>query len=237
MFDISGLEDNKQKIQKDLKELTPVLASIQVVDQDSLDQATEYAWKCQARIKRIEELRTQYKKPVLEFGKMIETWAKNLSSPYELALGDLKGKMKVYHTEQDRIAREAQEKLRIEQEKQAKIAREQAEAEAKKLADAQKTATPTQAQDLSAEELIMWATQALVPAQPAIEVKHDSKSKTVSGSSFTRKTWKFEVTDPTLVPREFLVVNDALIRDAVKNGSREIAGVRIYEDIDVSIRA
>ncbi len=43
MFDISGLEDNKQKIQKDLKELTPVLASIQVVDQESLDQATEYA--------------------------------------------------------------------------------------------------------------------------------------------------------------------------------------------------
>jgi uncharacterized membrane protein YkoI len=86
---------------------------------------------------------------------MIETWAKNLSSPYELALNDLKGKMKVYHIEQDRIAREAQEKLRQEQEKQAKIAREQAEAEAKKLADAQKTATPTQAQDLSAEELIM----------------------------------------------------------------------------------
>jgi len=237
MFDISGLEDNKQKIQKDLKELTPVLASIQVVDQDSLDQATEYAWKCQARIKRIEELRTQYKKPVLEFGKMIETWAKNLSSPYELALNDLKGKMKVYHIEQDRIAREAQEKLRQEQEKQAKIAREQAEAEAKKLADAQKTATPTQAQDLSAEELIMWATQALVPAQPAIEVKHDSKSKTASGSSFTRKTWKFEITDPTQIPREYLVVSEALIREAVKNGSREIAGVRIFEDTDISIRA
>ena len=45
------------------------------------------------------------------------------------------------------------------------------------------------------------------------------------------------MTDPTLVPREFLVVSDSLIREANKNNVREISGVRIYEDTDVSIRA
>lgn len=237
MFDISQLEDNKQKIQKDLAELSPILASLQVTDQESLDIATEYAWKAQSRLKRIEELRTQFKKPVLEFWKMIDTWAKNLATPYETGLNALKQKIKVYHVEQDRIAREAQERLRVEQEKQAKIAREKAEADAKKLAESQKTATPAQAQDLSAEDLIMWTAVGNAPVQQSIEVKHDSSSRTASGSSFTRKTWKFEVTDPTLVPREFLLVSDSLIRDAVKNNVREIAGVRIYEDVDVSIRA
>lgn len=47
----------------------------------------------------------------------------------------------------------------------------------------------------------------------------------------------FRITDESLLPREFLCPHEGKIREAVKAGSREIAWVRIYEDLDVSIRA
>jgi hypothetical protein len=237
MFDITQLEDNKQKIQKDFAEISPIIASINVTDQDSLDLATKYAWEAQKRIKRIEDLRSQFKKPVLDFWKMIDTWAKNLSAPYEQAMNHLKWKMKTYHLEQDRIAKEAQDRLRKEQEDQ-RIAQSKKDQEEKdKMSEAQKSATPDQSQDLSAIDLIMGTAESTTPVAQAIEVKHDSKSKTESGSSFTRKTWKFELTDISQVPRDFLCLHDWRVREAIKDGTREIAGIRIYEDIDVSIRS
>lgn len=45
-----------------------------------------------------------------------------------------------------------------------------------------------------------------------------------------RKDWKFEIINPQLVPRQFLQVAYSLIDTAVKGGTREIPGVRIYEE-------
>jgi hypothetical protein len=47
---------------------------------------------------------------------------------------------------------------------------------------------------------------------------------------------KFEVSDASLVPREFLVVDEKAIRTFVNGGGRELNGVRIYEDVQISIR-
>jgi len=140
-----------------------------------------------------------------------------LSSPYETLLDGLKKKMKEYHVEQDRIAREAQEAIRKQQEADAKKIRDAQEAERQKNLEAQKTATPEQSQQLSAEDLIMG--NALAPVQAPIEVKHDSTSKTSAGTSFTRKTWKFEIVDETKIPRDFLCPHEGKIREAVKNGT------------------
>ncbi|TET23384.1 MAG: hypothetical protein E3J78_02315 [Candidatus Cloacimonadota bacterium] len=46
----------------------------------------------------------------------------------------------------------------------------------------------------------------------------------------TRKVWKFEITDPTRVPREYMTINEAKIRNVVRSGIREIPGVRIYQE-------
>lgn len=195
MFDITLLEENKQKIQKDFTELSPFIEALKVVDKESLTLATEYAWKAQGRIKRIEELRVEFKEPVLKIGRMIDTWAKNLGSPYELALDNLKGKMKAYHLEQDRLAKIEQDRIRKEQEAQRKAQEEKDRKEKEKLIEAQKTATPEQVQEISAVDLIMWSSKEMTPIVSEIVVKHDSKSKTESGSSFTRKVWKFELQD------------------------------------------
>lgn len=52
----------------------------------------------------------------------------------------------------------------------------------------------------------------------------------------TTKRWVHEVTDPTAVPRQYLAVDDAAIKAAVKAGVRDIPGVRIYQDETVTVR-
>lgn len=49
----------------------------------------------------------------------------------------------------------------------------------------------------------------------------------------TRTMWKMEIINPDEVPREFCMPNDVKIREAIKNGAREIPGIRIFEDIIV----
>lgn len=50
------------------------------------------------------------------------------------------------------------------------------------------------------------------------------------------KRWTFEVTDPALVPREYLVVDEAKIRTAMNAGVREVAGVRFYQSESLTSR-
>ncbi len=64
-----------------------------------------------------------------------------------------------------------------------------------------------------------------------------SVAHTQGGKTGGRKVWKFEVIDSSLVPAEFLSPDVDKIKQAVANGSREIAGVKIYEDIIISASA
>ena len=51
----------------------------------------------------------------------------------------------------------------------------------------------------------------------------------IVGDSVTSKRWNFEVTDEMKIPRNFLQVDEKAIRDAIRDGVREIAGVKIYQ--------
>jgi hypothetical protein len=51
----------------------------------------------------------------------------------------------------------------------------------------------------------------------------------------TRTTWKGTVTDESLVPREYLVVDQRLINAAVKQGVRTIPGVRIAPEQGLAV--
>lgn len=52
-----------------------------------------------------------------------------------------------------------------------------------------------------------------------------------------RKRWVFEVTDASKVPDRFKVVDERLIRQAVKEGARSIPGVNIHEASELAVRA
>jgi hypothetical protein len=50
------------------------------------------------------------------------------------------------------------------------------------------------------------------------------------------KTWTFEITNANAVPREYLMVDTVLIREAMRNGVRDIPGVRFFQEDGLSIR-
>ena len=56
-----------------------------------------------------------------------------------------------------------------------------------------------------------------------------------SGESRTSKKWVFEVEDEKKVPREYLVVDAVKVNEAIKNGERNIAGLKIFQKETLSI--
>lgn len=66
-----------------------------------------------------------------------------------------------------------------------------------------------------------------------LNAEQDISESRVPGS---RKTWRFELLTAAAVPREYCEPDPSLIREAIKRGVREIAGVRIYEDVVITLR-
>lgn len=57
-----------------------------------------------------------------------------------------------------------------------------------------------------------------------------------SANSVVRKVWGFKLVDISKVPLEYLQLNETAIRNAIKEGKREIAGLEIFQQSQVAIR-
>lgn len=66
-----------------------------------------------------------------------------------------------------------------------------------------------------------------------VEVAIVNDVKTVRGDISTitiRKLWKFKVEDQSKIPTEFLCPDEEKIKQAIKDGKRQIPGISIYEE-------
>ena len=194
------------------QEATGIEASAQdlaVTDEQSLAVAGDMLGYVAGVRKRIEALRTSLVKPLNDHVRRINDLFKGYSAPLDRADAALRAKITAYHAEQERLRREEAERLRkLAEKEQARLER----AAAKKG----------------------------IPAPPPIPVPTPAAvPKTMTGeygSMTTRKEWRFDITDEAQVPRQYLVVDEARIRAAIRAGIREIPGVRIYQVEIVSVR-
>ena len=85
---------------------------------------------------------------------------------------------------------------------------------------------------MAIDEKIYNTTKKVAP----INISVPANSYSVTKLNGAAKVWKFKVTNPSLVPREYLIVDDTLIRKAVANGSRNIPGVKIFQEDTLRIR-
>jgi hypothetical protein len=117
--------------------------------------------------------------------------------------------------ERRRLQAEAEEKARKERERlEAQAARAEAAGKAEK-----------------AEQLVERAATVTAPVVAAEVAK-------VSGVA-TRKVWKFQITDPAAIPREYLIVDETRIGKIVRamQGDTNIPGVKVYAETDVASRS
>jgi hypothetical protein len=131
----------------------------------------------------------------------------------------VKRAMIAFSDEQERIRRVEQAKA----DELARKERERIEAQAKKAAESGKTE--------KAEALEQRAATVVAP----IIQREPPK---VSGVNF-RETWKFEVENEELVPREYLSVDEKKIRAVVNalKGGTQIPGVRVYSEKNLAAGA
>jgi hypothetical protein len=111
----------------------------------------------------------------------------------------------------------------IDSHKQQLLAEKQSE-----LEEAQFFGTEEDKQALN-QEIQQLSTPSTV-SLPSLPVASATKVKGIT------RRWVFEVTDTNLVPREYLMVDEKKVREAVAAGTRSIEGIRIYQDESLTIR-
>lgn len=226
--DLQGFDKLKAEITLFVKPIS----EIKVKDKDSMDHALAVGGNIKAMQKRIEDRRTEMVKPLNERVKAINTYAKEIAGPLDQSETLVKNQLRAHEIVLDKQRREEQAKLEAAQRK--------AEQEAAEKARQQQEQQETAAMFMEEPEAKMAeATAQAETSRVEKEIKTDFKSKAAAVASNkvagAKKVWKFEITDATLVPRQYLIVDEKLIRQAVSVGLREIAGVRIYEDVQIAL--
>lgn len=64
----------------------------------------------------------------------------------------------------------------------------------------------------------------------------DLEIRVDDGVLYTQKKWEFNIDDSSLIPREYMIVDDRKIKEAISNGIRNIPGVDIYEKHELVMR-
>jgi len=203
--------ETQLELQKEINAL--VQSEIEVIDQPSFALANGLISRLQAQKKKVVEFFADPKKKAADAHKAIVNAEKAMLTPVETRINALKcATTRWYAAEQQRIAAE-EEKARKEAESMAALA-----AEAEESGDSE-----------TAQEAIIAATL----AQATVSVMPKSKGTAM------RELWSAVVVDPSLVPREYLIVNqkalDALAR--ATKGSVTIPGVKFEKTFVNSTRA
>lgn len=194
-------------IEKDTQDVLSKVNSIQVRNDVEMTQAGELLSKVKDRLKRVEEKRKEYVQPLNDQVKKINGDFKSLAEPYVKMERDLKSAIGTYVTEQQRIERE---RVRAEEEARRE--------EARKIAEKENISNR----------------KALAQIEKPVETKVVTSVKTETAKVVTKTVTKFEIVDPSKVPDDYKVVSEQLVRKAVNSGIKKIAGVKIYEETQVS---
>ena len=149
-----------------------------------------------------------------EAHKAITMQESAMLKPLHDAENALKRNMLTFYAEQERIRIDAQRKLQAEADEAARKERERL------LREASKLKTP----ELREQRM----EQAASVIAPVVQVS--SVAPVVSGQS-VRKTWTAKVVDVSLVPREWMVVNQSALDAFARStkGAVKVAGVEFVE--------
>lgn len=184
--------------------------------QEQAEAITTFTKQLSNIMKAIEDGRKKIKAPALDLGKRIDARAAALKAPLLEAEKTARKVLTEYLEEKDRQEREQR---RLEQERLA--------AEAAKRAE--EARTDDELNDaIAAEERLAAASSA------PVEKTHVRNS--YGNHAGLRKTWEFDLTDLSLVPREYLVLDEKKVKAAIKDGVRTIPGLNIFEKSSVSVR-
>jgi len=205
------------EIGKDVQKITASATKIVIKVAADMISASEILKQVVARKKRIEELRLFFTRPLNDHIKTINAQFKQTTGPLEAIEGEIKGKMVDYRRiEAEKVEKERQREA-DRQRKQFEKEQEARRKEAEKLKGQEK------------KEALKEIKQETFVPDPS-EIKQETNVESASGQTRFNKFWNFEIINLTLIPMQYLKVDETLIRIAIKSGERVIPGVRVFED-------
>lgn len=198
------------QIAENAKTLEGRVKAITVWDEESAAEATDLAKLVSTQIRMVEDERKAMVKPLNDHVKYINARFKKYSDPLGVVLAEVKNKILGFQKEQRAIA-----------ERQAEVARQEA------------------------EQLRREAEQAHADGVPAIDISEPTPSQVTVvagpvrgtfGTTSISKRWTWEVVDFALVPDQYKAIASGPVTAAVRDGAREIPGIRIFEAEGLSLR-
>jgi hypothetical protein len=201
-----------RELTRQTQELAALGVAYSVKTQGEYLHAGEDLKRIKAAKDRLEKLRKSMTQPLDAAKKAIMDFFRGPEAQLEDAERRIKRAMIAYQDEQERIWREEQRRA----EEAARKERERLAAQAQKAAASGKVE--------KAADLEQRAAAVVAP------VIHREPPK-VTGVA-TREVWKFEVTDPAAVPREYLMVDEKKLGAVVRamKGDTNIPGVRVWSE-------
>lgn len=67
------------------------------------------------------------------------------------------------------------------------------------------------------------------------ETRESIKLEGAAGTVQSRLVWTFKIADKLKVPSEYLIVDEKKVREAIRNGIREIEGIEIYQEEKLAV--
>lgn len=199
---------NEARVQ--IQQLAAACKNIVINDNNTLEQGKNLAKNAKKIETLIEDKRKEITKPLLDEKKQIDDFAKSVTAELNAAVKDLRAQILKYEQEQERIRQEELRRLEAERRAREEELRRQ-------MAEAHRV-DPVVVQELQN-----------LKSQQAVAVAETPKN------SIT-KVWSYEIVEIGIIPREFLMPDDAKIKAAVRAGIRDIPGIIIFQKDQLVIR-
>lgn len=230
---LSGLMTRRSEVSDGLDELP-----VEIGDDDEAQIVIENLGMADKFCTTAEEARKEITRPYLDTQRYVKSWFDALVHPVQLRRQRVRLTLTAY---QQKVA--AAERQRREAE--ARIA----EAEAKRKADEAAAALREQQNAADVEAKMAQAAKAAAEADRATSdaagTQADmSRARGVYGSVASLRTvWKWRVTDRNAVPREFMMIDEAKVREAArerdpdsKKPTAVIPGIEWYAEAVSQVR-
>jgi len=225
------LQEKLEIIKADVATFVESCKSIQVFNEETKMCAINFLQQIKTRAKRIEELRKEFTGDLNAQIKKINNMFKMQSEPLDAAEEILKKNLKTYLDKLEREAYEEADRLRKEQEVK-RIEEEKRLAELEKL---EETAKPKELEGIKREQAAIE--EALMT--PAEMVATPQKTiRTGEGSVTMKKVWKWKVINEEELRKarpDLFILDEKTMNRIVVNGERDLPGIEIYQDSQLSV--
>jgi len=208
-------EDNLRAVvatgMTELAKVQDRLQVLEVTDWPSMEIAAETVSIAQKIAKVLEERRVELTKPLLEEKQGIDRRIKELVDKLNAVKAGAIAKIDAY---------KAQERARVE----AETKRQAEEAEQRRIA------ALLEAQDATEDLGLEIPAEMLAAPAPPPPAPIQARVQTSTGGVTERRTWRWRCIDRKAVPEELKVLNEVEINKLVREGSRAIPGLEIYQE-------